>query len=96
MLVPVLDDADIDDAFRCVRDGTTANIMQDAPLCQHGPRHRSGERRACRTIPSVPAFSPSITARETADTRPLIIASIIAHQKHPVLVFLPDWHEERT
>ncbi|RDX44990.1 hypothetical protein OH76DRAFT_1033127 [Lentinus brumalis] len=91
MLVPVLDDADIDDAFRCVRDGTAANILQDAPL---GPARRSGERRACRAIPSVPAFSPSITARETADKRPLIIASIIAHQKHPVLVSFPAWHEE--
>ncbi len=63
-------------------------------LGQHGPRHRSVEWRACRAIPSVPAFSPSITARETADKRPLIIASIIAHQKHPVLVFLPEWQEE--
>ncbi|RDX43661.1 hypothetical protein OH76DRAFT_1186050 [Lentinus brumalis] len=51
-------------------------------LGQLGLRHRRGERRACRAIPSVPAFSPSITARETADKRPLIIASIIAHQKH--------------
>ncbi len=93
MLVPVFDDADIDDAFRCVGDGTAAKILQDAPL---GPARRSGERRACRTISSVPAFSPSITARGTAVKRLLIIASIIAHQKHPVLVIFQDWHEERT
>ncbi len=70
-------------------------VCRTRRLGQDGPHHRrSGERRACRAIPSVPAFSPSITARETADKRPLIIASIIAHQKHLVLVFLPEWQEE--
>ncbi len=72
----------------CATSITTAPRPNGQRPDQHGPRHRRG-----RAGPS-PAFSPSITARGMAEKRPLIIASITAHQKHHVLVFLPAWHEE--